>query len=202
MIAIVDYKAGNLKSVERALKHLGLECRVTSDAAEILAAERLIFPGVGAAGKAMETITGLGLDRVLRDFAASGRPFLGICLGSQIILDHSAEDETRCLGLIPGEVVRFGKMGLKIPQMGWNTIAAADHPVFAGIDPAASYYFVHSYYTLPAAEENVAARTVYGMEFASAVMKDNIIATQFHPEKSGEPGLKLLENFSRWDGRP
>jgi glutamine amidotransferase len=202
VIAIIDYRAGNLRSVERALRHLGVSCRITGSADKIRAARRVIFPGVGAAGKAMETIASLGLDAVIREVASAGVPFLGICLGTQIILETSEEDDTRCLGIIPGTVRKFPETpGLKVPHMGWNTLERlVEHPLLAGIDQGAGFYFVHSYYPEPARKEDVAACTVHGVRFASMIARDNVAAVQFHPEKSGRPGLRLLENFSRWDG--
>lgn len=202
MIAIIDYRAGNLRSVERALKHLGLPCAITANPLEIMAAERVIFPGVGAAGKAMETIRELNIDRTIKEVIATGTPFLGICLGTQIIFDASEEDTTTCLGIIPGTVRRFPDMSEKIPHMGWNTIdKIRNHPLLQSIEPDDWFYFVHSYYPDPAYQKDVAARTSYGIEFVSAVSKGNVFATQFHPEKSGHPGLKILENFSMWDGK-
>ena len=202
MIAIIDYRAGNLRSVERALRHLGIECRITVSPQEIRSARQVIFPGVGAAGKAMETITSSGLDAVIRETAARGTPFLGICLGTQIILDESQEGNTRCLGIIAGTVRKFPeRSGVKIPHMGWNTLQKRiDHPLLAGIDPDAQFYFVHSYYPDPAREDDVAACTTYGIRFASMIARGSVAAVQFHPEKSGRPGLKLLRNFSEWDG--
>ncbi|HON37974.1 MAG: imidazole glycerol phosphate synthase subunit HisH [Desulfomonilia bacterium] len=203
MIAIIDYRAGNLRSVERACRHLNLDCRITSSPQEIRDAERVIFPGVGAAGKAMETIISLRLDDVIREVADRGTPFLGICLGTQIILDQSREDDARCLGIIPGMVERFpATMGVKIPHMGWNTIEKRiDHPLLAGLDPRSQFYFVHSYYPKPLREDDAVAYTFYGIRFASMIARDNVAAVQFHPEKSGRPGLDLIKNFSRWDGR-
>lgn len=203
MIAIIDYRAGNLRSVERACRHLNLDCRITSSPQEIRDAERVIFPGVGAAGNAMETIISLRLDDVIREVADRGTPFLGICLGTQIILDQSREDDARCLGIIPGMVERFpATMGVKIPHMGWNTIEKRiDHPLLAGLDPRSQFYFVHSYYPKPLREDDAVAYTFYGIRFASMIARDNVAAVQFHPEKSGRPGLDLIKNFSRWDGR-
>lgn len=202
MIAIIDYRAGNLKSVQRALAHLGLACMVTSDTAAIERAERVIFPGVGAAGRAMETLVAAGLDSVIGRVIANGTPFMGICLGTQIILEASEEDgHTRCLGILPGTVRRFQDRGLKIPHMGWNSLSRRiDHPLLAGVDPAAQFYFVHSYYPLPAVETDIIATTTYGVTFAAVLARGNVFATQFHPEKSGGPGLRILENFSRWNG--
>jgi glutamine amidotransferase len=202
MISIIDYRAGNLRSVRRALLHLGVPCRITNKPLEILSSERVIFPGVGAAGKAMETIQSLELDEVIREVVTSGTPFLGICLGAQIILEKSEEGDTDCLNLIPGRVRRFPGSTLKIPHMGWNTLEIKQkHPILDGIDEKAQYYFVHSYYAEPARDEDVIATTEYGIEFASIIGRDNIVATQFHLEKSGRQGLSILENFSKWDGR-
>jgi imidazole glycerol-phosphate synthase subunit HisH len=202
MIAIIDYRAGNLRSVERALKYLGLECAITSDHRMIREAERVIFPGVGAAGAAMETITSLGLDGVIHEVVARGTPFLGICLGTQIILEESEEDGARCLGIIPGTARRFREAGLKIPHMGWNTLdRCGSHPIFEGVDVDAQFYFVHSFYPDPEGQGLAVARTSYGIDFASVIARGNVVATQFHPEKSGRPGLAMLENFSRWDGK-
>ncbi len=203
MIAIIDYRAGNLRSVQRALAYLDLECVITDRPDIIRNAERVIFPGVGAAGKAMETIISAGLDKVIHEVAACGKPFLGICLGTQIILEESEEDNARCLGLIQGRARRFQDIGEKIPHMGWNTLKLKkSHPVLSGIDPDAQFYFVHSYYPDPKREDDSIATTCYGMEFTSVMARGSIVATQFHPEKSGNPGLNILRNFARWDGRP
>ncbi|HPA85941.1 MAG TPA: imidazole glycerol phosphate synthase subunit HisH, partial [Deltaproteobacteria bacterium] len=143
-----------------------------------------------------------GLDDIICEVARRGTPFLGICLGTQIILDESEEDGARCLGIIEGVVRRFPDMNEKIPHMGWNTLEKKiDHPLLEGIEPDAQFYFVHSYYPVPAHSEYAAAYTSYGIRFASMIARGNVAAVQFHPEKSGRPGLKLLENFSRWDGR-
>ena len=202
MIAIIDYEAGNLTSVARALRHIGAECEITKAHDAIRSAERVIFPGVGAAGEAMEIIRREGLDTVIHEVAAAGTPFLGICLGAQIILGESEEDgETSCLGVIPGTAKRFQGSEIKIPHMGWNTITLKrPHPVLAGINPDAQFYFVHSYYPTPAKEGGVIATTGYGISFASVIGHGNVIATQFHPEKSGRSGLRILENFCGWDG--
>ena len=202
MIAIIDYRAGNLRSVKRALEHLGLPCVITNSSRDITAAERVIFPGVGAAGKAMETIRGSGLDISIREVIAMGTPFLGICLGTQIIFQGSEEDSADCLGIMPGMVRKFPDMGEKIPHMGWNTITLVkNHPILRGISRDAWFYFVHSYYPDPAETDDVVSWTSYGIDFASVVSRGNVFATQFHPEKSGRPGLKILENFSTWDGK-
>jgi glutamine amidotransferase len=209
MITIIDYKAGNLTSVVRAVHHLGFACRVTRSIEDILSAERVIFPGVGSAGQAMEDLEDTGLGHTIKAFYASGRPFLGICLGTQIILEKSEEFNTTCLGLIPGEVKRFPEPllsdtgeRLKVPHMGWNRVGLKrSHPVLKGISVNSEFYFVHSYYPVPAADEIVIATTDHGMTFSSILGHDNMIAAQFHPEKSGRPGLRLLKNFCLWDGK-
>jgi len=203
MIAIIDYRAGNLRSVERALRHLNIPCAITSRPDEILKADRVIFPGVGAAGKAMETIREMKIDLTIAEVVANGRPFLGICLGTQIIFESSEEDDAVCLGIMPGVVRRFSDLSdEKIPHMGWNKlILKKKHPLLDGIGANEWFYFVHSYYPDPSCSDDVVANTSYGIEFASAVSRGNVFATQFHPEKSGHPGLKILENFSRWDGK-
>jgi len=202
MIAIIDYRAGNLRSVERAIGHLSLECKVTDNIEEIVSARRVIFPGVGAAGKAMDTISELGLDRAMAKVIEQGKPFMGICLGTQIIFDRSEEDDTACLGFIPGVVRKFQSHNLKIPHMGWNSISVKhDHPILESVDRQAQFYFVHSFYPDPLVQEDVIATTDYGIEFAAITARNNVVATQFHPEKSGRAGLKILENFCKWDGK-
>lgn len=208
MIGIIDYEAGNITSVARALDFLGRPHFIARDPEELDAASHLIFPGVGAAGEAMACLRETGLDRWLRDYLASGRPTLGICLGTQVILESSEEDETACLGLIPGRVRRFpddlGYRGkpLKVPHMGWNQVEfTRNHPVFQDLPPGGEFYFVHSYYPVPTDQAWVAGWTGYGLRFCSALARANLVAVQFHPEKSGRLGLKLLDNFCRWDGR-
>lgn len=205
MIAIVDYKAGNLTSVLLALQALEIEAEITQDPERILAADRVIFPGVGAAGDAMQHLHELKLAGVLRQVVEAGTPFLGICLGTQIIFDHSDEDGgVDCVGLLPGNVVRFQPSNKyeKIPQIGWNAVQVVrEHPVMAGIEQESEFYFVHSYYPAPADDSLVIGRTGYAdVQFAAVVGRDNLVATQFHPERSGRIGLQLLENFTRWDG--
>jgi imidazole glycerol-phosphate synthase subunit HisH len=207
MIAIIDYKAGNLTSVARAVNHLGFACAVTHDIAAIRRAQRIIFPGVGAAGAAMSSLKQLGLDKVLTEQAAAGTPMLGICIGSQVILTHSEENDTRCLGLVSGRVVAFPAgltdadgRPLKIPHMGWNRIRLqSDHPFLAGIRPEDEFYFVHSYYPVPDDPAAVMATTDYGLSFGSVIARGNVVATQFHLEKSGQPGLQMLQNFCTWN---
>jgi len=208
MIAIIDYKAGNLTSVQRALHSLGLESVITGDSAQVLKAERIIFPGVGAAGKAMSDLKRLGLDRALIEAFHGGKPILGICLGTQIILTWSEENATACLGLIQGDVHRFpaGLVNgegrhLKVPHMGWNGVTLkAEHPLFEGVDPESEFYFVHAYYPVPDSPDTVLGETEYGFQFASVLSLKNLVAVQFHLEKSGRPGLKILSNFCRWSG--
>ena len=206
MIAIVDYKAGNLASVQLAFAALGAEARVTSDPAAIRSAARVVFPGVGAAAAAMDNLRRLGLDSVLCDVVAQGTPFLGICLGTQIIFERSEEDGgTDCIGLIPGQVRLFQPIDRadKVPQIGWNTVAMLrTHPVLEGIETDSEFYFIHSYYPEPTDRRLVIGETAYaGIAFGAIVGRANLIATQFHPEKSGRIGLRLLANFCKWDGR-
>ena len=206
MIAIIDYDAGNLASVSRAVSHLGIESVITRDKAEIKAAERIIFPGVGAAGAAMESLQRSGLDVLIKEELAGGKPILGICLGSHIILTHSEENDTPCLGIIDGIVRAFAPENrsedgqkLKIPHMGWNGInIVKSHPLLSGVGDDDEFYFVHSYYPEPRNPDYVIAATDYGISFASIVGFNNLFATQFHLEKSGPPGLKILENFCNW----
>lgn len=201
-MVIIDYQAGNLTSVVRSFKALGVEGRVTQDPAVVAAASRVVFPGVGAAGKAMATLRELGLDRALKESFRKGIPILGICLGAQIILESSEENDTPCLGLLPGHTRALPpRSGLKIPHMGWNRVRfLRPHPVFQGLPEEAEYYFVHSYYPDPAEAAMVLGVTEHGVEFPSALGWRNLVATQFHPEKSGRYGLKILENFLAWDG--
>ncbi|MBW2038525.1 MAG: imidazole glycerol phosphate synthase subunit HisH [Deltaproteobacteria bacterium] len=201
MISIIDYKAGNLTSVERALRHLGVSCKITDRAEEIISSKGVIFPGVGAAGKAMEVIRSQRLDQVIYDVITQNIPFLGICLGAQIILDKSEENDATCLKIIPGVAKRFSDIGLKIPHMGWNDVSIVhDHPILEGVNPKAQFYFVHSFYPEPDSDKDIVATTHYGIQFASIIGRGNVVATQFHPEKSGRYGLQILKNFTKWDG--
>ena len=194
MIAIVDYRAGNLTSVKLAFDAVGAETVVTSDPAAVRAAERVVFPGVGAAASAMANLRELGLEGAVREAALSGRPFLGICLGMQILFEHSEEDGgVDLLGVLPGKVKRFPDVpGFKVPEIGWNDVKADDPRGF--LKSGEEFYFVHSYY----AELNpftVGRASYAGVEFTAAVRKGNLFATQFHPEKSGRTGLSLLRAF-------
>lgn len=199
MIAIIDYGAGNIMSVQKALDHIGCEAEVTSDADRILAADGAILPGVGSFGDAMDNLNKSGLVSAVKQFTASGKPFLGICLGLQILFDQSEESpDVQGLSILGGEVNRFpSDMALKIPHIGWNSIKYnSDCPIFKGLPETPYVYFVHSYY-LKANDDNVVSATAdYGINFHAAVWKDNVFATQFHPEKSGNVGLQILKNFA------
>ncbi len=204
MIAIIEYGAGNQTSVQRAFAHLGIACEVTADPARLKAAKGIFFPGVGAAGQAMGRLLDSGLDKCIYELVDMGKPFLGICLGCQIMLDSSEEDgNTKTLGLIEGKSRLFDKDLLdeegefiRIPHMGWNGIVPVkESPLLKGISPNAAMYFVHSYYTdLP--EKWHIARSEYGHEFCTVFGRDGLWGVQFHPEKSGKEGLKILQNFA------
>ena len=203
MIAIVDYGAGNLTSVRLAFDTLGVAVEITRDPEELDRASRVVFPGVGAAGASMQNIKSLGIDSAIRRLVESGTPFLGICIGAQVSLDSSEEDGgTKCIGLVPGTVKRFRPSDPqdKVPQMGWNAVnQKASHPIFEGIEDESEFYFVHSYYPAPSDSESVMGETEYAdICFASVYGRDNLVATQFHPEKSGKVGLTLLKNFANW----
>ena len=199
MIAIVDYDMGNLRSVQKGIEKAGAEALITRDPGVIAKAGGLVLPGVGAFGLCMEKLEGYSLASPIKEFIASGRPFLGICLGLQLLFEESAEFGSRKgLGILKGQVVRFPSGKLKVPHMGWNTVKKLrDSRLFEGINDGTYFYFVHSYYVEPANMENALATTEYGPDFVSAVEKENIFATQFHPEKSDAAGLKMLENFAR-----
>ena len=203
MITIIDYNAGNIKSVERACAEVGVEAIVTSDPAAVAKAEKIIFPGVGAAPSAMTYLNEIGLDSALKNAFKSGIPILGICLGAQIVLESSEEGNRKCLGLVPGKTVRFKLTDklLKIPHMGWNEVnVVKPHPLLEGIRPGDEFYFVHSYYPQPGDEKNIYAVSGHGGDFCCALGSRNLFATQFHPEKSGRLGLQMLERFARWNG--
>lgn len=206
LIRIVDYGMGNLRSVQKALERVGQDAALTQDAREILEADKLVLPGVGAFGAAMANLEKLGLVEPIREFARSGKPFLGICLGMQILLAESEElGRYNGLDLVPGRVVKFfqpkdigpATVGLKVPHMGWNKLSQKlDSPLLQGIPKGSSVYFVHSFYA-DTPKEYIAASSDYGIEFCAMIQKDNLVATQFHPEKSGLVGLKMLENFAQ-----
>ncbi len=206
-VGVVDYDAGNLRSVETALRHIGTDFVVSSDPDVLRRSDRLIFPGVGDAGAAMDVLNRSGLAEAIREFYRSGNPMLGICLGSQIVLEGSDETATPCLGLVKGRARLFpfsrsnGPAGtqsgehLKVPHIGWNGVhPLSEDPLFSGIPDRTSFYFVHSYYPEPE-EKSVLCTTDYGIEFAAGLRQENLWAVQFHPEKSGETGLQMLRNF-------
>jgi glutamine amidotransferase len=198
-VVIVDYGAGNLRSVQRAVMHAGVEPLVTARPEAIRDARALIVPGVGAAEDTMAHLREGGLDGEILKYIASGRPFLGVCMGMQALFDFSEEGgRHECLGVLPGRITRF-PFGMTVPHMGWNTVRLDEpHPVFEGIAPDSYFYFVHSYHPSPIDASIVIGSTTYGdVTFPSVVGRDNVIATQFHPEKSGRDGLRLYANFLR-----
>ena len=210
-IAVIDYGMGNLRSVAKALEHVAPERSiiVTSDPMQIAAAERVVFPGQGAMPDCVRELDTRGLRQSVLDAAAS-KPFLGICIGLQLLFEHSEEGHVDGLGILPGRVKRFpsGMVDadgnkLKVPHMGWNEVRQTrPHPLWQGIAPDARFYFVHSYYVEPSDPALETAYTEYPFRFTSAVARDNIFAAQFHPEKSQQAGLALLQNFVNWDGNP
>ena len=194
-IAVIDYQSGNLRSVVKALEAVGLESSVTSDPVEVATAPALILPGVGSGQSAMESLKRLDLVDTLVNFASSGKPFLGICLGLQLLLENTEEGNASCLGIVSGSVKKLPE-GLKVPHMGWNDITfSSNHPILTDIPEDSFFYFVHSYYAEPRDPQSIAGNTHYGLTFCSIYAKDNLVATQFHPEKSGPIGLKIYENF-------
>ncbi len=203
MILIVDYKAGNLTSVKRALDYLDIPCQIVSAGEELCGAERIIFPGVGHATAAMEVLKERGFDIALREAFDRGIPILGICLGAQIVLSHSEEGDTSCLDLIVGDcpLFRLTNKSLKIPHMGWNEIVVTQpHYILEDVKKGDEFYFVHSYYPRPSDASHVFAACEYETTFPAAIGHKNLFAIQFHPEKSGRVGLAMLRNFSRWNG--
>lgn len=210
-VAVIDYGMGNLHSVASALSHVAPEQNVivTSDPAVVAAANRVIFPGVGAIRDCMAEIKRLGFDKLLCEQIATGKPVLGICVGMQALMDHSEENGgVDCIGILPGKVRFFGEnhtdrtgAHLKVPHMGWNQVHHNDHPLWTGIEQDARFYFVHSFYISANDIGQVAATCDYGVQFHAALAKNNLFAVQFHPEKSHTAGLQLLKNFLYWDGR-
>ena len=203
MIAIIDYGMGNLRSVQKGFERVGCEAIVTADPKVVLEADKIVLPGVGAFPDCMRNLEQGGFIEPLLRVIREGRPFLGICLGLQLLFTESEEFGVHPgLNVIPGRVVRFPERmtaegeSLKVPHMGWNQLAIKRHPAaFDGIEEGANFYFVHSYYVVPKDDGVVATTTTYGIEFCSSIWKDNIVATQFHPEKSQEKGLHILKNF-------
>jgi glutamine amidotransferase len=201
MIAVVDYRAGNAPSVLYALEHLGIAARLVDRADQIASAERIILPGVGAARATIDSLVEQDLVGALTDRVRGDRvPFLGICIGLQVLFDHSEEGDTDCLGWVPGRVRRFPESG-RVPQIGWNGVRfARQHPLTAGTPEEGHFYFVNSYYCVPDDPADALGLTEYTVEFCSVVAHENVVATQFHAEKSGPLGLSLLRAFSTWNG--
>ena len=197
MIAIVDYGAGNLRSVAKAVEKLGYSPEVTGDPQKVLNAKAVILPGVGASDSAMTALEERGLVEPLRVIIRDGVPFFGVCLGLQLLLESSEEGSIPCLSVVPGRVKRFPN-SVKTPHMGWNEVNfERDHPVLEGVESGSYFYFVHSYYAAPEDQSLVLGTTDYASPFCSVIARDNLVATQFHPEKSGALGLRLYENFLR-----
>ncbi len=203
MPVIVDYAAGNVRSVQRACQRVGMEAEISASPEVVLAADKLIFPGVGSAESAVDTLKARGLDEAIVQYYASGKPLLGICIGLQIALEHTEEGNKTCLGIVEGACERFDftDRSIKVPHIGWNEVTPErSHPMLADIRSGDEFYFVHSYFARPLHKEDVLGTTDYGdVTFCSIIGRDNLIATQFHPEKSGEPGLKLLAAFKCWN---
>lgn len=203
MIAIIDYGAGNLQSVKKALDFIGCDNIATSDADEIAASDGLILPGVGAFGDAMASLRGKGLDKVIEREVMNGKPIFGICLGLQLLFENSEEAPgVKGLGLLKGKIQKIPKAeGIKVPHMGWNSLEIVNHNgVFEGVESGEYVYFVHSYYLTAENPSDVSARTFYSVSIDAAVCHKNINAVQFHPEKSGECGLRILKNFVKMAG--
>lgn len=203
-IAVIDYGAGNLRSVVRALQRIGAPLDVTSDPAVVRAAPAVVLPGVGATLDTMQSLERLNLVAAIHEVVAAGTPFLGICVGMQVLCEQSEEFGPHpCLGIVGGAVRRLPD-GQKVPQIGWNQVRyqahTAQHRLFAGIEDASDFYFVHSYYCDLSHGADIAATTDYGLAFPSMLIRDNLAAVQFHPEKSGRCGLQLLTNFVAWAG--
>ena len=197
MIAIVDYGAGNLRSVAKAVEKLGYSPEVTGDPQKVRNAKAVILPGVGASDSAMTALEERGLVEPLRAVIREGVPFFGVCLGLQLLLESSEEGSMPCLSVVPGRVKRFPN-SVKTPHMGWNEVNfERDHPVLEGVESGSYFYFVHSYYADPEDQSLVLGTTDYASPFCSVIARDNLVATQFHPEKSGAVGLQLYENFLR-----
>ena len=199
MIAVIDYGAGNLGSVEKALRFIGAQVEITRDPQVLMGAEAAVLPGVGAFGDAMESLHQSGLTHWVREFALSGRPFLGICLGMQMLFEESEESPgVPGLGLLPGKILRIPEEnGLKVPHMGWNSLEILQpEGLFSGLSGESYVYFVHSYYLKAQDRQAVSSQTFYGVEVDASVCKGNIMGAQFHPEKSGETGLRMLRNFA------
>lgn len=210
-VAVIDYGMGNLHSVASALNHVAPEANiiVTANRADVVAADRVIFPGVGAIRDCMAEINRLGFGQLLREQIASGKPVLGICVGMQALMQHSEENNgVDCIGILSGQVKFFGEhltdntgMLLKVPHMGWNQVTHNSHPLWASIPQQSRFYFVHSFYVQAEDRNLVSGYCEYGVQFDAALAKENLFAVQFHPEKSHTAGLQLLKNFVHWDGK-
>jgi glutamine amidotransferase len=202
MPVIVDYDAGNVRSVQRACERANMQADISADPETVANADRLIFPGVGSAASAVDTLNNRGLNEAIRYFYGTGRPLLGICLGLQILLEHTQEGDKPCLGLIEGACERFefNQNSPKIPHIGWNEVEfVRPHPITDSMQSGDEFYFVHSYFAIARQEEHILGTTSYGdRSFCSVIGKDNLFATQFHLEKSGELGLKMLAAFAEW----
>ena len=197
-VVVIDYQSGNLRSVAKALETAGATPLVTDDASELKSADAVVLPGVGSGPAAMEALQSRGLTGPIRDYVDSGKPFLGVCLGLQLLLEQTEEGDAPCLGIVPGRVRRL-PAGLKVPHMGWNSVDFNFlHPVFDGLPALSHFYFVHSYFADPVERKGVAGTTSYGIPFCSVYARDNLVATQFHPEKSGSVGLQVYRNFLKF----
>jgi imidazole glycerol-phosphate synthase subunit HisH len=201
VITVIDYDAGNGPSVVAALEHLGHACRLASSEAALSDASHIVLPGVGSAQATLDSLAALGLTEPLTRRVRAGVPFLGICVGLQILFEHSEEDDAACLGWFPGKVRRFSHAGLRVPLIGWNPVQRLRaHPLLEGLPETAHFYFVNSYFATPEDESVLLCRSEYGTPFAAMVAKDNVTAAQFHIEKSGPLGLRILDNFARSNG--
>jgi len=201
-LVVIDYGSGNLRSVAKALETVGVSPIATGDANQIASADAVVLPGVGSGPAAMDALRQRDLVEPIRECVTSGRLFLGVCLGLQLLLDRTEEGNADCLGIVAGRVKRLPD-GLKVPHMGWNSVRfKQEHPVFEGIPQDSHFYFVHSYYAAPDDDTWVAGTTDYGVSFCSIYARDNVVATQFHPEKSGRMGLRIYQNFVTLAGQP
>tara|TARA_Y100000588_G_C14169864_1_gene888644 strand:- start:266 stop:904 length:639 start_codon:yes stop_codon:yes gene_type:complete len=195
IITVIDYQAGNIRSVEKALEKSGASVRVSGKASDLEKSDAVVFPGQGSCDSSMVNLRNQGLDEILVEWINSGKPFMGVCLGLQLLLEESDEGDEKGLGVLEGRVEKLPE-GQKIPHMGWNSVRfTTDHPVFKGVSQNSYFYFVHSYIAVPKASSIIAGHTEYGRDFCSAVAFDNVVAVQFHPEKSGENGLNIYKNF-------
>ena len=195
IITVIDYQAGNIRSVEKALEKSGASVKVSGKASDLEKSDAVVFPGQGSCDSSMVNLRNQGLDEILVEWINSGKPFMGVCLGLQLLLEESDEGDERGLGVLEGRVEKLPE-GQKVPHMGWNSVRfTTDHPVFKGVSQNSYFYFVHSYIAVPKASSIIAGHTEYGRDFCSAVAFDNVVAVQFHPEKSGENGLNIYKNF-------